>query len=170
MKPLQCADNLPNNPAFICTLPNPSSTGACNLPNNPSFVHTLPYLTETPQVQHVYTAKHIHIVYFLTLIFVSPVIPEELKSARDDTFHSPYPLQFHKPNQLCLHMVNPELLPQRATWKSRRLQGQQPVSESYHPKVVGSAAMHPFPQRLFYPFFKTKSFSTFNASSRPFKI
>ena len=114
------------------------------LPNNPAFVHTLPYPT-----YHLSSRKNCKVL---------------------GTILSTHLIHYNFTNPTsCVCMANPEPLPQRATWKSRRLQGQQPVSELYHQKVVESAATHPFPQRLFYPFFKTKSFSTFNASSRPFK-
>ena len=47
--------------------------------------------------------------------------------------------------------------------------GDYKVSNRCQSRITQSAATYPFSQRLFYPFFNTKSFSTFNASSRPFK-
>ena len=51
-------------------------------------------------------------------------------SGWDVTFYSSHLLHLHKPNPWCLRMANPEPLPQRATRKSRRLRGQEPVLES----------------------------------------
>ena len=62
----------------------------------------------------------------------------------DVTFYSSHLLHLHKPSPWCLRMANPEPLPQRATQKSRRLRGQEPVSESYPARVVGITAMPPF--------------------------
>ena len=64
--------------------------------------------------------------------------PEEgyllTESARDVTFYSSH---LHKPNPWCLRMANPEPLPQRATWKSRRLRGQEPMLESWPARESG---------------------------------